>query len=190
MKKAIKKEARILGIDDAPFNKFKKGKCLVVGTIFRGGSYFDVLLSTKVTIDGSDSTKKVIELVNKTRHKPQLQAIIIDGIALAGFNILDVEKIHKQTKLPVIVVIRRMPDIANIKRILKKIGKQDRIKLLDKAGTPIKIGKIYCQLTGITKAKAEEIIKLTCTRSYIPEPIRVAHIIASGIVKGESKGKA
>jgi len=189
MKYQVKKELRILGIDDAPFDKFKKGKCLVIGTIYRGGNFLDGLLSTKVTVDGSDATKKIIELVNKTRHKPQLQVIMIDGIALAGFNIIDVKKIYKQTKLPVIVVIRRMPDIENIKRILKKIGKANKIKLLEQAGLPIKIGKIYCQLIGITKEKAEQVLKISCIHSYLPEPIRIAHIIASGVVKGESKGK-
>ncbi len=170
MNRIVKKEVRILGIDDAPFDKFKRGKVLVIGAIFRGGQF--------------------LEMVNKTRHKPQLQIIIIDGIALGGFNIIDVKKIYKETKLPVIVVIRRMPDIENIKRILKKIGKANKIKFLEQAGLPVKIGKIYCQLTGITKEKAEQVLKIACTRSYLPEPIRVAHIIASGVVKGESRGKA
>ncbi len=190
MNRIVKKEVRILGIDDAPFDKFKRGKVLVIGAIFRGGQFLDGVLSTKVTVDGSDSTRKIIEMVNKTRHKPQLQIIIIDGIALGGFNIIDVKKIYKETKLPVIVVIRRMPDIENIKRILKKIGKANKIKFLEQAGLPVKIGKIYCQLTGITKEKAEQVLKIACTRSYLPEPIRVAHIIASGVVKGESRGKA
>ncbi len=190
MKKIVKKEARILGIDDSPFDKFKKDKVLVIGTIFRGGQFLDGVLSTKVTVDGSDSTQKLISMINKTKHKPQLQVIMIDGIALGGFNIIDVQKLHKKTKLSVIVVIRRMPDIANIKRILKKIGKENKIKLLEQAGLPVKIGKIYCQLTGITLEKAKQVLKIACTHSYIPEPIRIAHLIASGVVLGESRGKA
>ncbi|RLF35484.1 MAG: hypothetical protein DRM99_04525, partial [Thermoplasmata archaeon] len=34
------------------------------------------------------------------------------------------------------------------------------------------------------------IIKLSTIRGVIPEPIRVAHLIASGITRGESYGKA
>jgi len=37
---------------------------------------------------------------------------------------------------------------------------------------------------------AEEIIRLSTTRSAIPEPVRVAHLIAAGVVTGESKGNA
>ena len=42
---------------------------------------------------------------------------------------------------------------------------------------------------GLKLEDAMEIVKFSTTRSAIPEPLRVAHIIAAGIVTGESKGK-
>jgi len=186
----IKKELRVIGIDDSPFKKFSRGKVLVIGTIFRGGTLLDGILSTKVNIDGNDSTTKLIEMINKCRFKPQLQCIFLDGIALGGFNIIDIKELSKKTNLPVIVVIRRMPNLSKIKKTLININKKNKIKLIDKAGEVIKIGDIFVQLTGIKLEKAKQIMKIVCTRSLIPEPIRIAHLIASGIVKGESKGKA
>jgi endonuclease V-like protein UPF0215 family len=41
--------------------------------------------------------------------------------------------------------------------------------------------KIYLELAGISLADAQKIIRLTSTRSCLPEPLRVAHLIASGI---------
>ena len=49
---------------------------------------------------------------------------------------------------------------------------------------------IYVKCAGITIEEAKEIIKLSTIRGTIPEPIRVAHLIASGITRGESYGKA
>ena len=181
---------RVIGIDDSPFNKFKKGKVLVVGTVFRGGSFLDGVLSTKVNIDGNDSTKKIIEMINKCKFKPQLQCIFLDGIAVGGFNVIDVKELNKKTKIPVIVIIRRKPNIENIKRTLIRIGKRNKIKLIEKAGSVVPAGDIYIQLTGLSIEKAKEILKIVCTRSLIPEPIRIAHLIASGITFGESRGKA
>ena len=103
----LKKEMRVIGIDDSPFNKFGKGNVLIVGAVFRGGSFLDGVLSTKVSIDGDNSTKKIIEMINKCKFKPQLQCIFLDGIAVAGFNVIDVKELSKKTKLPVIVIIRR-----------------------------------------------------------------------------------
>lgn len=186
----MKREIRIVGIDDASFNKFKDKETLVIGTFFRGGNFLDGVLSTKVKVDGTDSTEKIAKLVNKSKFKPQLQAIFLDGIAVGGFNIIDVKKLSKKTKLPVIVVIRKYPNFRKIKRALKKLKMQKKIKLIEQAGNPIKIGKVYVQLTGISLERAKKMLKITCTRSYLPEPIRVAHLIGQGISMGESKGSA
>ena len=186
----IKKEIRVIGIDDAP-HKFKgKGSVLLIGTIFRGGSSMDGVLSTKASIDGNNATAKIIEMVNKSRFKPQLQCIFLDGIAVGGFNIIDIEELRKKTKLPVIVIIRKKPNVENIKRILTGLNKKNKIKLLEKAGPVIKTENIYIQIAGISIEKAKEFLNIVCTRSNIPECIRFSHLIASGVTFGESKGKA
>lgn len=186
----VKKEIRVIGIDDSPFNKFKDKEALVVGVVMRGGSWVDGILSAKVAVDGNDSTKKIAEMINKCKFKPQLQCIFLDGIAVAGFNVVDVRELSKKTKLPVVVIIRRMPDIANIKKTLIKINKKQKIKLIEKAGNVIQINDIFVQLTGIDLEKAKKILKVVCTRSLIPEPLRLAHLIASGVALGESRGRA
>jgi len=186
----VKKEIRILGIDDSPFDKKKKGEVLVIGAIFRGGHFMDGVISTKVQLDGDNATQKLIEMINKTKHKAQLQVIMINGISLGGFNIIDIKALSKATKLPVIVVIRKYPDFKKIHRALAKIGFSDKIKLLDRAGEVYKIGEIFVQIAGISLDMIKEILKISCTHSLIPEPIRVAHLIAGGIVDGESRGRA
>jgi len=186
----VKKEIRVIGIDDSPFDKFKDKKILVVGVVMRGGSWIDGILSAKVFVDGSDSTKKLIEMINNCKFKLQLQCIFLDGIAVSGFNVVDIKELNKKTKLPVIVAIRKNPDIENIKKTLVKIKKKEKIKLMEKAGKVIKIDNIFVQLAGINLSEAKKILKIVCTRSLIPEPLRLAHLIASGIVTGESKGRA
>ena len=66
----IKKEIRILGIDDSPFDKFRDKKVLIVGTVYRGGTYMDGVISTYAEVDGSDSAERIIEMIKRTRHKP------------------------------------------------------------------------------------------------------------------------
>lgn len=185
--KMVKNEIRVIGIDDGPFNKFKDKKSLVVGVVMRGGSWVDGILSAKVNVDGNDATKRIAQMISKCKFLPQLQCIFLDGIAVAGFNVVDVKELNKKTKLPVIVVIRKMPDMNNIKKALIKIKKKGKIKLIEKAGSIIKIDNIFVQLSGIELERARKILKVVCTRSYVPEPIRLAHLIASGISFGESR---
>ncbi|HIJ98225.1 TPA: DUF99 family protein [archaeon] len=192
--KTIKRELRILGIDDGPFKRGDRNTILV-GTVFRSGFWLDGILTTKIKVDGHDSTKKIIEMVNKSRHKAQLRVIMLDGLTFGGMNFADIQKINEKTELPVIVVNRKKPRFEMIKNALKHFkdaGK--RWRLVEKAGEmhQVNVGNhnLFVQTAGIKLEDAQKILKLSCTRAKIPEPLRVAHLIAGGLISGESRGRA
>jgi len=62
---------------------------------------------------------------------------------------------------------------------------EERWKMILEAGEIHEVccnGKqIYMELSGISLVDAREIVDLTSIRSSFPEPLRVAHLIASGI---------
>lgn len=190
MRKHLRREARVIGIDDGPFFKFRKGTVLVVGTIYRGGDYMDGIVSTTADVDGSDSTGKIAKMINKSKFKSQIRCIFLDGIAVGGFNIIDLPELHKSTKLPIIAVIRKYPDIPKILETLENLGMEKKVRLITQLPKPTKVGKVYIQYVGLTLDRAIEFLKLTTIHSYIPEPLRIAHIIAAGVIKGESRGRA
>lgn len=192
MKSRLKKELRVIGIDDAPFDKFDPLQrfVLVVGTVFRGGSFMDGMLSTHVEKDGEDATFRIVEMINNCKFKPQLQAIFLGGIAVAGFNVINPISLNKETGIPVVVVIRDYPDYKKIFSALEKIGMKKKINIIEKLPKPIKINSIYVQNIGIGKKDTLKLLNITCTHSNFPEPLRVAHLIAAGISEGESRGRA
>lgn len=190
----IKPEIRILGIDDGSFKPHSSGKVLLVGVVARGGSWIDGVLSTHVTVDGTDSTQRVIEMVNQSKHKGQLRVIMTDGATFAGFNVVDIHDVFAQTGIPVIAVSRERPNLRDVKRAVKNLlDWRGRWKIIKKAGkvypvrTRAKAAPVFIQIAGIKRADAEQIVKLTATRSFVPEPLRVAHLIARGITYGESE---
>jgi len=191
----IKKEIRILGIDDASFNLYEDKKTILIGAIFRGGEWLDGVLKTEVAIDGNDATEKIAGMVKNTRHK-DLRVIMLDGITFGGFNVANIKKIYEETGLGVIVVVRKLPDFEEIEMVIKRYDYyEERKEGIRAAGIPRKVETrpgnfIYIQCSGIKFEDAEYIVKLSSTRSLIPEPIRVAHLIASGVALGESRGGA
>src|SRR3989344_1688658 len=154
----MKDEQRIIGFDDAPFDKFKDKKVLVVGAITKGGSFFEAILSTKVKVDGNDSTEKVISLINKSKFRLQLRCIFLDGISFGGFNVIDIDELHNKTKIPVIVVIRHMPDLPNIKKTLIRLKMKEKFALMQKAGIPEKANRLFIQRKGISIEDAKDIL--------------------------------
>ncbi|HID28070.1 MAG TPA: DUF99 family protein [Methanosarcinales archaeon] len=190
----IKPEIRILGIDDSAL---LSDRVMIIGTVFRGGEWIDGILRSEITKDGMDATSKIIELVTKSKHYDQIRVIMLDGVTYAGFNVVDVREVYNKTKLPVIVVMRSLPDFEKIKKALKYLNNfEERWNTILKAGKIISVvthpqtNPIYIQFCGVSEKDAKKIVQLSSTHSHIPEPIRVAHLIATGIVLGESTGKA
>ena len=190
----MKRHIRILGIDDSPFT-FSDKYTTVIGVIMRGGDYLECVLRSHVAIDGNEATLVCQEMIKNTKHRQQLRVVMIDGIALGGFNIIDIAQLHEYTHIPIITITRDKPDFNKIKNALQKNFHdwKNRWEILQK-GEIYKVkthhNPIYVKCEGISLEEAEEIIKLSTIRGVIPEPIRVAHLIASGITRGESYGKA
>ena len=190
----IKREIRILGVDDAPFPPHTKNNVMLIGTIFRGGTWLDGVLRTYIKGDGTDSTAKIIKMVNDSRHKDQIGVIMLDGITFGGFNVVNIKEIFDKTGIPLIVIMRKFPNFEKIKKALMRFEDcKERWELIKEAGTVYKIENkepLYIQICGINLEDASEIVDIATTRSAIPEPIRAAHLIGAGVVTGESKGSA
>ena len=61
--------------------------------------------------------------------------------------------------------------------------------LIEKAGAMEAVEGVYVQRAGITTEKAADVIRRFAVYGSIPEPLRVAHLIAGGVATGESKGR-
>ena len=184
----IKPEIRVLGVDDGAFIPHVKGQVPVIGVVFRGGYWLDGVMHTKIAVDGFDATDRIASMITGSSHYKQLRVIMLNGITFAGFNIVDVKALHVATNLPVITVTREKPGFIDIHEALQNLpNSEERWEAILSAGEPVEVStrsaeaKVYMQTVGVSKEDAEKILRLTSTRSNIPEALRVAHLIASGI---------
>lgn len=186
--RVIKPEIRVLGVDDGKFIPHTKGDVIVVGVVFRGGLWLDGVMHTNIAIDGSNATEQLIKMIINSPHRRQLRLIMLSGITLAGFNLVDINKLHSATALPVLALTRDKPDLDSIHSALKNLPQTvERWRLVKEAGEIFELinkgAKLYMEIAGIFLADAKKIVELTSTRSSFPEPLRVAHLIASGITR-------
>jgi len=184
--RVIKSEIRILGVDDGKFVPHTQGSVIVVGVVFRGGGSIDGVMHTHVAIDGFDATEQLTSMINSSPHRKQLRLVMLNGITFAGFNVVDIKKLNLETKLPVIALTRDKPDLEAVRKAISNLPKsEERWKTILAAGDIYEVHcmgkKIYMELSGISLADAQEVVELTSTSSRFPEPLRVAHLIASGI---------
>ena len=188
--RSIKPEIRVLGVDDGVFIPRSKGLVDVVGIVFRGGYWLDGVMRTEIEVDGLDATEKIASMIIESPHYKQLRVIMLSGITFAGFNVVDIKELYNKTSLPVIALTRDPPKMEEIKQALENLPeKEKRWKAILNAGEIMEVQTregeepIYMQIAGLERRDAEKIVRITSTRSNIPEPLRVAHIIASGLTK-------
>ena len=184
--RTIKSEIRVLGVDDGKFIPHTEGSVIVVGVVFRGGCWIDGVMHSYVAIDGFDATAQIASMINSSPHCKQLRLVMLNGITFAGFNVVDLKRLNSATNLPIIALTEDKPDLNAIHMALNNLPKsEERWRMVLEAGDIHKIncrGKsLYMVLAGVSLADALEIVELTSTRSCIPEPLRIAHLIASGI---------
>jgi len=182
----IKSEIRVLGIDDCAFQTFKSSRATVIGVVFRGGLWLDGVMRTDVTVDGRDATERIMNMIKSSAHYRQLRLVMTDSITVAGFNIVNIRQLFGETKLPVIAITREKPSIDEVKTALRNLPDwEERWKSIEDAGelveTRVRRTPLFMHLAGISIQDAEKIVRTTSTRANFPEPLRVAHILASGI---------
>src|SRR5262249_59042416 len=93
---------------------------------------------------------------------------------------------------PVWGVARRQPDLAAVRRALIEHvpGGPHKWALIERAGPMEPAGGVFVQRARIGRAEAVALVSQLQIHGKLPEPLRVAHLIAGGVATGESSGRA
>ncbi len=181
----IKRGARILALDDAPFSR-RSVNSLVVGVLGRQG-ILEGVLSFKVRVSGNDSTSKIALAIKKSRFRDQVRILALNGGTFAGLNLIDMKKLRKEFKLPILAITRKRPRNEMLLRALEASGAGKKKIMLAKenfrACTLYSMHGYYIQSMGMER---QDVKALSLEAAGL---LRLAHIIASGIANGESKGR-
>ena len=141
----------------------------------------------------NDATQSIIRMISKTRFKEQIRIVALNGVAIAGLNVIDIQKLERELNVETIVFTRAKPDPKKLvhalnafakKNGMKAAEKKDRVSLVREQAKrkpeSVEGFHIQCML------KSYE-LKAFAMQSY--EMLRIAHLIASGIETGESRGR-
>ncbi len=174
---------RFIGFDDS----FRNGVAYIVGCV-TAGTYVEGFVIDRIEVDGFDVTDKIIELVNSSKFKIQLKCIFLDGITFAGFNVADIVEINEKTGIPVIVVMRRMPNFEEIERALRNLDRfEERLSKIRRAGDIHRLEGLFIQMIGCGLDEARMFLRASRLKGKVPEALRIAHLVASALIHGESK---
>jgi uncharacterized protein len=191
---SVKHQIRVLGVDDSPFT-FKTKKAMVVGVVARLPMYIEGIMQTEITVDGSDANEAIIAMIARSRYREQVRLILFDGVTVGGFNVIDIQRIHRETGIPCATITREMPDFERMGGALRAHFPdwKERLDVI-KRNPLFKVGprhhSVFATLSGMDAETFEEILSECTVQGRLPEPLRIAHLISSAMVLGESHGRA
>lgn len=187
----LKRQTKVVGWDDGPFELGQQETVPLVGVVTRGGGHVDGVIKTEIEVDGLGVTTNLTTTINGSKHSQELKLILLDGITYGGFNVVDIEKLANETNIPVLAITREKFDLQSIKKALGNLSDFERrweavLHAGKSAYTKVRGSKIYFQSASLSEEEAKKAISITTTHSSLPEPIRLADMITRAMVNGES----
>lgn len=186
----LNKQIRVIGFDDAPFDR-ARGSLVNVSGIVCANTRFEGMLWAEATKDGSDATDVLANMLLESKFYDQVNVVLIDGIAIGGFNVIDLPALSQTLARPCIAVMRKLPDMTAIDNALQNFDDYQRRKtLLNKAGEIHSVGCFHFQMAGCDKSTAAAVLERLTDKGHVPEALRLAHLIGAAIKTGQSSGRA
>ncbi|ATB30685.1 DUF99 family protein [Melittangium boletus] len=181
---------RAAGFDDAPFAKRPGARVPLAGVVC-AGTRFEGLVWGGVRRDGWTATDEVCRLLVGGKFLPQLHLVLLDGIAFGGFNLVDLPRLARTLGKPCVAVMRRMPDLPAVERALGHLSRPERrLQLLRRAGPIHQLHGFTFQVQGAEPEWVARALGRLTDKGQVPEALRLAHLIGSAVVRGESSRRA
>jgi endonuclease V-like protein UPF0215 family len=177
-----------IGIDDGPFLSRRLGGSkapLVVAQL--NGPHLVKARAAWIRVDGLDATSVASRLLSSLQLRDS--PILLAGATFGGFNIINPRVLQRKFRTPALVVIGSRPNNRAVKRALMRHFPdwKRRWRILSSLGPLRQVrafrneGPIFYEAFGCAGDEARRILKEWAYVSRIPEPLRVAGLVARGL---------
>lgn len=180
---------RVLGIAESFVRAMHVSR--LAGVVMRADLRIDGLALASATVGGDDATRAVLNIYEEL-DREDLNAILLSGAVISWFNIIDLQEVFERTEKPVVCLtyeespglekyIREyFPDPDEKLRSYERLGSRQQIML--KTGY-----EVYVRTLGIRSEDARVLINKFTFDGRIPEPVRVARLVARAALHENEK---
>jgi endonuclease V-like protein UPF0215 family len=180
-----KKGLRGLAIAESFTQNSKKS--ILAGVVMRRDFVIDGFVFGNATLEGDDATESILSMFKKL-SRPDISYLLISGIIISMYNIVDLKKISKFLDIPVIGVTyqdsqgideaikHHFPDSYETKlKDYKELDDREKITLHTSYD-------IYIRKEGCTISDVKHLLDELTLQGSFPEPLRVAQLLAKTLL--------
>jgi endonuclease V-like protein UPF0215 family len=135
------------------------------------------------TIEGDDATDSIISMY-KSLARNDINCIVLDGLIISMYNIIDGNRIFEETGLPVIAIT--FEDSGGLEETIKSrfpMNWRSKLDQYERLGQRqqiiLKTGKnVFVRYWAVSQRRTIAILNSFTLQGSVPEPIRVAKLAA------------
>lgn len=177
---------RVLGVSES-FTK-EVAQSIVAGVVMRGDYRIDGFGFCRPTLGGTDATELLLDLFRRLGRQ-DIRAWMLGGNIISWFNVVDIARIYAETKRPVVCVTYNPSE--GIEKYLREYFPdkwQDRLEIINQLGERTEVvlstgHSTYLTIAGLSIVRAKQLVNLFTIDGRVPEPIRIARMLAAGIFR-------
>lgn len=155
----------------------------LAGVVMRRDFIIDGFVFGHSTIEGNDATDSILQMYKKLQ-RDDISFVIISGLIISLYNIIDIKKLWNTLKIPIIGVT--YDDSKGIEAAIKyhfPDSYQSKIEEYHKLGQRTKLSlhtghDLYVRIEGCTIEETKNLLNAMTLQGSIPEPLRVAQMLA------------
>ncbi len=155
----------------------------LAGIIMRRDFIIDGFVFGRTTLEGNDATESILSMYEKLGRQ-DISFVLLSGLIISMYNIIDIKKLWQRIKLPIIGVTYEESDgIEDAIKYHFPNAYEYKIIQYRKLGSRTKVSlhtnhEIYLRIEGCEINEAKRLLDALTLQGAIPEPLRVAQLLA------------
>ena len=163
-------------------------KSVLAGVVMRRDFVIDGFVFGSATLEGDDATDAILKMYDDLQ-RPDISYVLISGLIVSMYNIIDIKKLSDTLKIPIIGVSyhdsygiedslkHHFPDSFESKlNEYEKLGQREKITLSTSYD-------VYVRKEGCTLNEVTHLLDDLTLHGSIPEPIRVSQLLAKTLLE-------
>jgi len=155
----------------------------LAGVVMRRDFIIDGFVFGQTRIEGNDATDSILKMYQKL-NRDDISFVMISGLIISMYNIVDIKKIWDKLKIPIIGVTYE--DSKGIEATIKhhfpdsyQLKIEDYHKLGERTKITLHTGyDLYLRMEGCTVQETKNLLDEFTLQGSVPEPLRVAQMLA------------
>jgi len=180
---------RVLGIAESFVRS--SSTSTIAGVVMRADLRVDGLAYAHATVGGDDGTEAVLSLYRQL-DREDVNALILSGVALSWFNIIDLKRVFEETQRPLVCLTYE--ESPGLERYIRQYfpSPDEKLRLYYKLGerqcVHLRTGhEVFVRVWGASPDEARILLNKFTRDGRVPEPVRLARLAARAALESENK---